>query len=107
VVEALQRIKDRSEWTEEQDSVFVNPQQRGVSLNCRNLERAYREAHVQLAHLAIEFLVGGGSNIFNGALFGHDDPALRSFRSPAPPFWCGGDGAAIGSGVSPQAKNAL
>jgi hypothetical protein len=39
VVEALQGIKNQSEWTEEQDLVFVNPQQRGVPLNCRNLER--------------------------------------------------------------------
>jgi integrase len=39
VVEALQGIKIQSEWTEEQDLVFVNPQQRGVPLNCRNLER--------------------------------------------------------------------
>jgi len=39
VIEALQGIKDQSEWTEEHDLVFVNPQQRGVPLNCRNLER--------------------------------------------------------------------
>jgi integrase len=39
VVDALQNIKNESKWTEEQDLVFVNPLQRGVPLNSRNLER--------------------------------------------------------------------